>query len=83
MSDHVEKILAVLTTTGGFTTGRVARMAEIRFGCNGHQNSGYVRQVLLSMERAGLVRKLDDDKPVCWVKVDAASIGTGLPGEKG
>lgn len=43
---------------------RVAPM----FGHNRQMHSAAIRQWLLELMAAGLVREMDDQKPVCWVK---------------
>lgn len=68
LTDYDKKILAVLNTEGGFTTVDVATKITPRFGSNNRQHSAAVRSWLCRLERNGLVRKLDDLKPVCWVK---------------
>lgn len=68
MTDYDQKILDVLSTRGGFTTGDVAKRVMPMFGSNMHQHSGAVRSWLLRLEKSGLVRRLDNDKPVCWCK---------------
>lgn len=66
--DYKTKILAVLDTRGDFTTGQVTRNVSPRFGVNQRQHSGAIRSWLLQLKADGLVRELDDRKPVCWVK---------------
>lgn len=67
-ADYRAKILAVLDTDGGFTTGQVARKVSPIFGVSQRQHSGAIRSWLLQLKADGLVRELDDQKPVCWVK---------------
>lgn len=64
------EILALLDTDGGFTTADVARRTTTRFGHNGRTHSAFVRSILLRLEAAGLVTRLDDQKPVCWLATD-------------
>jgi len=64
-----EQILSVLDTDGGFETGAVARRISPIFGHNARTHSAFVRNELLRLESEGLVRRLDENKPVCWVKV--------------
>lgn len=71
LSDYDKKILAVLDTDGGFATGDVAKKVMPQFGRSVHAHSGAVRRWLIVLEGKGLVRKLDNDKPVCWVKTAA------------
>ena len=67
-SEYHQKILAVLDTRGGFTTGDVAARVAPMFGHNRRTHSGAVRQWLLELKSAGLVCELDAQKPVCWIK---------------
>lgn len=66
-------ILAALSTDGGFVTGEVSKKVVRPQGRTTRTHSAAVRQQLLVLEGAGLVRKLDDQKPVCWVKTDAGA----------
>jgi hypothetical protein len=68
MNEYDQKILAVLDTMGGFTTAQVAVKMQQQFGGNKRQHSSAVRSWMVDLERRGLVRKLDDQKPDCWVK---------------
>jgi hypothetical protein len=69
LTAYHQKVLAQLDTRGGSTTSQVAGLVEPMFGHSRRTHSGAVRAWLLELEAAGLVRKLDDQKPVCWVKV--------------
>lgn len=69
LTDYDKKILAVLDTEGGFTTARVVARITPRFGSNNRQHAAAVRSWLCRLERNGLVRKLHNLKPVCWVKI--------------
>ncbi|WP_175693959.1 hypothetical protein [Burkholderia ambifaria] len=69
LTEYDRKILAVLDTDGGFTTTEVARRVEPTFGGSRHTHAGAIRSWLVQLERRGLVKRLDDEKPVCWVKV--------------
>ncbi|MCK4120406.1 hypothetical protein ACI2UK_24460 [Ralstonia nicotianae] len=74
LSEYDRKILAVLDTTGGYTTADVAKHVTPVFADNRRMHSAAVRSWLVQLERKGLVKRLDDLKPVCWVKVDGAAI---------
>ena len=37
------------------------------------QHSGDVRSWLLDMEKRGLVKRMDDQKPVCWLRTKAGT----------
>lgn len=81
--NHHKHILSVLSTDGGFTTGDVARRAgdadnppsclAVSAGHSPRMRSAAVRAWLLELENAGMVRRLDDQKPVCWVRVEPRS----------
>ncbi|WP_150670963.1 hypothetical protein [Pandoraea anhela] len=73
LSEYDKKILGILDARGAYTTADVAKRVEPQFGHNRRTHSGAVRSWLLNLERQGLVRRLDDQKPVCWLKVDQAA----------
>jgi hypothetical protein len=62
------EVLRVLDEEAGLLTGEAARRAKFNYGSNQRQRSGAVRSWLDAMKRDGLVRFLDDKKPVCWVR---------------
>ena len=64
---YEQQILSILDVQGGFTTGNVAKKVTPRFGRNGHQHIGAVRSWLIDLEKKGLVKRMDDQKPVCWM----------------
>jgi len=74
LTEYEQRTLATLDTDGGFTTGDVAKRVQPMFGHSMRTHSAAVRQWLLGLERRGLVKRLDDEKPVCWVKVNAGTI---------
>lgn len=53
---------------GGFTTGDLAKKIPSNHSHNNREHSAAVRALLVEMESEGLVRKMDDLKPVCWIK---------------
>jgi hypothetical protein len=65
------KILAALAGPGGFMTGQVAERVTPMFGSNKRQHTGAIRSWLLELKAAGLVREMDDQKPVVWCAVTA------------
>lgn len=69
--NYDREILGVLDGIGGYPTGRIAGMVVPIFGHNRRTHSAFIRQRLIQLEAAGKVRKMDDQKPVCWVKVEA------------
>lgn len=72
------KILQVLSTDGGYRTGDVADLVWPQFGQDRRQASTAVRACLLGLQKKGLVRPMDDEKPVCWAKVAPVKGATGL-----
>ena len=58
-----------LDTRGATLTGEVAKAVQPPSGTNQRQHSGAIRSCLLGLEKKGLVRRLDDEKPICWVKI--------------
>jgi hypothetical protein len=74
MTDHKAQVLAALPDFAdgcGVYTGEVAKSVPFQFGHNKRTHSAFVRQLLLALEREGLVCRLDDEKPVCWRKAKA------------
>ena len=69
ISVHSAALVAVLDTVGGYVTGDVASKVLPTRDRNKRQHSMAVRAILLDLERHGWVRRLDDEKPVCWVGV--------------
>jgi phage head maturation protease len=67
LTEYDKKILAALDTRGAFTTSQVAAKVAPMFGHNKRTHSGAVRSWLLRLEAAGLVKRLDNQKPVCWL----------------
>ena len=67
LTDYERKVLAVLAADGGYTTGVVAERVSPMFGGNKRAHSSAVRSWLLGLERRGLVKRMDDEKPVCWM----------------
>ncbi|MGA3983458.1 hypothetical protein ACI2TD_18040 [Ralstonia nicotianae] len=74
LSEFDKKVLAVLDTIGGYTTAEVMKRVTPVFADNRRMHSAAVRSWLVQLERKGLVRRLDDLKPVCWVKVGDAAV---------
>lgn len=62
------EILDQLDTVAGRMTRDIAKHISIQ-DSRPRAHSQFVRMYILQLEKAGLVRKLDDKKPVCWVKV--------------
>lgn len=62
------ELLRNLNEDGGFATGRVAELAwsRSRQHLNKHIRSAWARVSLLRLEAEGLVRRMDNEKPVAW-----------------
>lgn len=71
LTDYEHQILDLLSNKGATLAGDVAEYIQPRFGTNNRQHAGAVRKWLVSLEKQGLVRRLDNEKPVCWVKVSS------------
>lgn len=69
LGEHHRKVLAALDEDGRSTTAEVAKNVLPRFGHNARTHSGAVRAWLRQLEGAGLVKRLPEEKPVCWVRV--------------
>ncbi|MCK8652985.1 Lrp/AsnC family transcriptional regulator [Ralstonia insidiosa] len=68
LAEFETAILKVLDGPGGYTTGQVAERIDYQFGHNRRVHSAAVRTLLLGLERQGVIKRLDDQKPDCWVK---------------
>ncbi len=68
---YENQILLVLDEVGGFDTSHIAN--KVGGSSNRRKNSQLIRQLLLKLEEAGLVSKMDDEKPVCWLRTFAGS----------
>jgi hypothetical protein len=66
-------ILASLDEDDGWTTGQIAKKSKAFERLGGRIASSWVRNDLLKMKAAGLVREMDDQKPVCWVRTKAGT----------
>jgi hypothetical protein len=53
----------------GWATANIAKALPTKFGHNRRTNSGYVLSHLLRLEKNGLVRRLDDKKPIAWTRM--------------
>ena len=72
LGDNQIAILNVLSDGfgGGYLTRDIAKRTPM-FGHNMHIHSGSTRSWLVEMERSGLVKRLDNDKPTVWAITDA------------
>lgn len=74
LTEYHQKILDALDTQASFLTGDVAKRVSPQFGHSSRTHSGAIRSWLLELEQAGLVKRLDDQKPVCWLKVENSNL---------
>ena len=77
-ADRTVRVAILTGRNGAFCTGDdlaesltrdVAARVRPMFGTSVYMHSATVRSWLLHLEKLGLVRRLDDEKPVCWVRV--------------
>ena len=66
---YERKILEVLDKSGATLAKDLQRAVELGIGVNQRLHLSAIRSGLVALEKKGLVRKLDDHTPVCWVKV--------------
>lgn len=78
LTEYQKQILSVLAEDGGFLTRRVT--VAVRGNANLRHDSQMVRRELLELKHHGLVRELDNQKPVCWCRTAAgtASLAQGI-----
>lgn len=67
MDEYEKKILSLLDDVGGYTTGIVADIVGPRFGHSKRAHSAFIRGKLLDLEKRGVVTRMDEGKPVCWM----------------
>lgn len=67
------QILSVLDERGGLPTGRVAKLVPDKLDIGAQRYSRDMRMALTSLCGRGLVDRLDDQKPVCWVRTPAGT----------
>lgn len=64
------RLLCCLSENGGWTSGQLARqMGYPNVGSEAH----LIRRDLLRMEALGWVGRLDEKRPVCWVRMRAGT----------
>lgn len=68
LAEFEAAILKVLVGPGGYTTGQVAERIDYQFGHNRRVHSAAVRTLLVGMEKRGVVKRLEGQKPDCWVR---------------
>lgn len=74
LTDYDKKILAVLNTKAGLTSGDIADQVKPMFGTNRRQHCAAVLSWLKRMEKEELVARMDHEKPIAWVKVEQGPI---------
>jgi hypothetical protein len=62
--------LARLSDSAGWDVANLAGMVRRRAGDTDRMHSAYISRLLLGMERRGLVKRLDDEKPIAWQITD-------------
>ncbi|ENZ78080.1 MULTISPECIES: Lrp/AsnC family transcriptional regulator [Ralstonia] len=77
LAEFETAILNVLDGHGGYTTGQIAERIDFQFGHNRRVHSAAVRTLLLGLEKQGVIKRMDDQKPDCWVKATQVELGTG------
>ncbi|WP_053077654.1 hypothetical protein [Burkholderia cepacia] len=70
LTEYERKILTVPDTQGGVTIGDVAHQMMAMSTGNHRMHAGAIRWWFVQLERPGLVKRLDEEKPVCWIKID-------------
>jgi hypothetical protein len=73
MSEYEVMILAALDERGAFRTGQIAKSFASPCNRSVREHSSDVRVWLLDMRERGLVKPLDREKPVCWVRTPLGS----------
>jgi len=73
LTDYEKKVLAALDEHGAMMTSDVATAVRPMFGNSNRMHSAAVRSWLLSLEKQGLVRRLDNQEPVFWLRAALAN----------
>lgn len=74
LTDYDKKILAVLGFEQGLASGDIADQVRPVFGSNRRQHCAAVLSWLKRMEKEGWVARMDQEKPIAWVKVEQGPI---------
>lgn len=69
LTEYEQKTLEACEYEGGYATGGIAERVTPMFGHNRRTHSAFVRLQLLSLEKKGLVGKIDSEKPDIWVRL--------------
>ena len=74
LNDNYERpILMALSEDSGRLTGQIANTFSSPFRRSLRQHSSDVRAWLIEMEKRGLVKRLDDQNPVAWMRTKRGS----------
>lgn len=73
LSAYEQKTLDTLEGKGGYLTRDIAARVKPQFGQNKRAHSAAVRGWLRSLEKRGLVSRLDNELPVVWVAKSTSS----------
>lgn len=71
ITDYQTQVLNALDDRSGMLTGDVAKEVSPQFGHSRRTHSAAVKQWLLGLEKRGLVSRMDNQKPVLWVRCSA------------
>lgn len=78
-----QEILNLVPENCGWGTAEIAHALPKKFGHNRRTNSGYVISKLLRLEKMGLVKRLDDEKPIAWTRTPNENLNLEYLREKG
>ncbi len=75
MTDLQKAVLSLVERRfDGYCTGDIAALSARQPGSDSNrQHSALIGRALRALEKAGLVRRLDDKKPVVWCRQSAAA----------
>ena len=68
MKNQKQAAFAALDGYGGSTTALVASKVPPLPDHDSRKHSAHVRKLLLELEAEGKAKKMDDQKPVCWMR---------------
>lgn len=69
---HDFKILSALAEDGGFTALAISDRSGVGDG-SGRMRSGAMRSWLTLLEARGLAARMDDQRPICWIRTPAGT----------
>jgi hypothetical protein len=73
MSPEEIAILTALSEDGGRQTGQITQRSGAFLRLGKRIASAWVRNQLLYLEKQGFVARLDEEKPVCWIRTGAGT----------